>query len=274
MEIKLTLNGRTRKDAAACVGDAIGTVPVYQRAPTYSYAIGELTLDRQGVLTIGDSDVAITKVLSALETAGFYTPDSPPVPAKPSTEPDRYVVKLPAANFTPAALDNLEKLVVSKASLLKKAIDAESLPIVRGRKTLNFPWFICNPTPEEASAYTQLVTALGEMAKKQQRILATDKLVDNEKYAFRCFLLRLGFIGEEYAATRAILLRNLSGNGSHKSGEVPPRKPKTLPVVQEKPADSSETEAPVVSEPETQPAPKPRFSFKKLFGTLKLMALD
>lgn len=274
MEIKLTLNGKTRKDAAVCVGDAIDTMPVYQRAPSYAYAIGNLTLDRQGVLTIGDSDEAVTKVLSALNSAGFYTPDSPPVPATPSTEPDRYVVKLPAADFTPVALDNLEKLVASKSTLLKKAIDAESLPIARGRKTLNFPWFICNPTPEEASAYTQLVTALGEMAKKQQRVLATDKPVDNEKYAFRCFLLRLGFIGEEYAAARAILLRNLGGNGSHKSGEAPPRKPKTPSVVQEKSADSSETDAAVVSEPETQPAPKSRFSFKKLFGTLKLMALD
>jgi hypothetical protein len=59
----------------------------------------------------------------------------------------------------------------------------------------------------------QLVKALRDMAKPQHCILAADKSVDNEKYAFRCFLLRLGFIGEEYATTRKILLQNLSGEG-------------------------------------------------------------
>ena len=39
-----------------------------------------------------------------------------------------------------------------------------------------------------------------------------------EKYAFRCFLLRLGFIGNEYKAERKILLKNLSGNSSWKNG--------------------------------------------------------
>lgn len=40
----------------------------------------------------------------------------------------------------------------------------------------------------------------------------------DEKYAFRCFLLRLGFIGNEYKAERKILLKNLSGNSSWKNG--------------------------------------------------------
>ena len=274
MEIKLTLDGKSRKEAAACIGSAIGQTPVYQRAPTYAYQIGDLTLDRHSVVTIGDSDTALPQVLSALTAAGFYTPESP-VPATTSTNPDRYVVKLPAADFTPAALDNLQKLVASKATLLKKAIDTESLSIERKGKSLHFPWFNINPTPEEADAYAQLVTALGEMAKKQQRILATDKPVDNEKYAFRCFLLRLGFIGEGFAASRAILLRNLSGNGSHKSGEAPLRKPKQPVTVQEKSAETSEAvSTEVAPDPQTQPARKARLSVKKLFGALKLMALD
>ena len=50
------------------------------------------------------------------------------------------------------------------------------------------------------------------------RSSATEKEVDNEKYAFRCFLLRLGFIGSEYKAERKILLQNLSGNSSWKNG--------------------------------------------------------
>ena len=44
------------------------------------------------------------------------------------------------------------------------------------------------------------------------------KPTDNEKYAFRCFLLRLGFIGAEYKAARKILLKNLSGSSAFRNG--------------------------------------------------------
>ncbi|WP_233276066.1 hypothetical protein [Schinkia azotoformans] len=59
------------------------------------------------------------------------------------------------------------------------------------------------------------------MAKTQQRVNATEKQVDNEKYAFRCFLLRLGFVGSEFKTERKILLKNLSGNSAFKNGSPP-----------------------------------------------------
>ena len=48
--------------------------------------------------------------------------------------------------------------------------------------------------------------------------LIKEKETDNDKYAFRCFLLRLGFIGSEYKAERKILLRNLTGSSAFKNG--------------------------------------------------------
>ena len=62
------------------------------------------------------------------------------------------------------------------------------------------------------------VTALCDMARNQKRITVKEKPVDNDKYAFRCFLLRLGFIGNEYKAERKVLLRNLTGSSAFKSG--------------------------------------------------------
>ena len=56
------------------------------------------------------------------------------------------------------------------------------------------------------------------MSKEQKRINSTEKKVSNEKYAFRCFLLRLGFIGEEYKTDRRILLKNLTGSSAFKNG--------------------------------------------------------
>ena len=56
------------------------------------------------------------------------------------------------------------------------------------------------------------------MARTQKRVTAKEKEVDNERYAFRCFLLRLGFIGAEYKEERKILLRNLTGSSAFKNG--------------------------------------------------------
>ena len=49
------------------------------------------------------------------------------------------------------------------------------------------------------------------------RASTKEKEVENEKYAFRCFLLRLGFIGDEYKKERKVLLSNLSGSGAFKN---------------------------------------------------------
>ena len=67
-------------------------------------------------------------------------------------------------------------------------------------------------------AYDTFICKLCEMARNQKRVSATEKQVDNEKYAFRCFLLRLGFIGNEYKTERKILLKNLTGSSAFKSG--------------------------------------------------------
>ncbi len=55
-----------------------------------------------------------------------------------------------------------------------------------------------------------------KMAKEQKRINANEKEVANEKYAFRCFLLRLGFIGKDarIKAIRKELLKNLEGSSA------------------------------------------------------------
>ena len=81
-----------------------------------------------------------------------------------------------------------------------------------------FPWFSKAPEADEAKAYTDFIAAICKLSKDQKHVSATPHPVENEKYAFRCFLLRLGFIGAEYKPERKILLRNLSGNSSWKNG--------------------------------------------------------
>ena len=83
--------------------------------------------------------------------------------------------------------------------------------------SITFPWFR-EANPEDMMTYTKFIAALCKMSKEQKRISSKQKDIVNEKYEFRCFLLRLGFIGDDSKADRKILMRNLSGSAAFKSG--------------------------------------------------------
>lgn len=108
------------------------------------------------------------------------------------------VIEMPRSSFTDAALDNLKRLVESKSNLIKKALGTETLELEITDDKVEFPWFGDGTDPDAVKAYTHFVTALCEMARVQKRVTAKEKETDNDKYAFRCFLLRLGFIGAAY----------------------------------------------------------------------------
>lgn len=128
-------------------------------------------------------------------------------------------VAMPRASFTDAALENLQKLLDAKESLIKKALAVDSLPVETDGEKVSFPWFTEGQDSESVKAYTHFISAICDMARNQKRVTAKEKPADNEKYAFRCFLLRLGFIGTEYKGERKILLKNLSGSSAFKNGE-------------------------------------------------------
>ena len=102
--------------------------------------------------------------------------------------------------------------------LIKKALGVSDLPLEITDTKVSFPWFPATPAPDEMNAYDAFICKLCEMARNQKRVNTTEKHIDNEKYAFRCFLLRLGFIGAEYKEARKILLKNLSGSSAFKNG--------------------------------------------------------
>ena len=120
-------------------------------------------------------------------------------------------ISLPLDGFNPESLDRLQKLVDSKASLIRKALGADRLTVQVVDGTVQFPWWDTVPEPEEVGAYSAFLAALCKMAKESKRVIATEKEVESEKYAFRGFLLRLGFIGTDSKDHRKLLLKNLSG---------------------------------------------------------------
>ena len=115
---------------------------------------------------------------------------------------------------------NLQNLLESKKTLICKALGIDRLPVDVEETRVTFSWFRELPDADRVKAYTHFIAALCEMSIAQKRISATEKLAENEKYAFRCFLLRLGFIGSEYKEERKILLENLSGSSAFKSGKA------------------------------------------------------
>ena len=116
------------------------------------------------------------------------------------------------------AVGNLTKLLDAKGSLIKKALGIQNIGIEILKDRVAFPWFTELPDTDAVQAYTHFISALCEMSKNARRVTVTEKAVENEKYAFRCFLLRLGFIGAEYKTERKILLKNLTGSSAFKSG--------------------------------------------------------
>jgi hypothetical protein len=132
-------------------------------------------------------------------------------------EAGRLVIEIPLNDFTEESISNLEKLIASKTNLIKKAIEADALTIERTEDVLRFPWFKLPADNEVVAAYSQFIASLCVAAMRQKRITAKEKDTDNEKYAFRCFLLRIGFIGDDYKSARKILLSRLDGNSAFKT---------------------------------------------------------
>lgn len=136
------------------------------------------------------------------------------------TVPTGLCVSMPRSMFSESALANLKALVAAKGGLLKKALGVNDLPIEVTDDKVSFPWLEGERTPEEIRVCGRFITKLCEMARSQKRVTVKEHDTDNEKYAFRCFLLRLGYIGKEYKPDRKLLLRDLSGSSAFKSERI------------------------------------------------------
>ena len=243
--MKIIYSLKDRKPFVQALEEITGTKSVYKKPPTFAYEVGCMTITRDGDLEFDDNVDAdsIKDILDELEKRGFAAKENPYLKKqeifseeKESSEEDHLesekqeesagkdeiglTVSMPRKYFNDQALTKLKSLVSSKQTLIKKALGIEELPIKVGDEKVSFPWFEIKPTDEDAvTAYSHLIYALCEMAKNQNRINAVEKEVENEKYAFRCFLLRLGFIGEQYKKERKILLQNLSGSAAFKNNK-------------------------------------------------------
>ena len=207
------------------ISSHLGVESRYLGAPSFAYSIGNYTVNKDGSLSWDEDDERTAGLLEAIKAEGFTTTEDEEVEEEEvlveeeneeEAEANRLCISFPKSMYNERTLENLKNLVEGKGSLMKKAFKAESLEILVDDEKVSFPWFELIDS-DHFNAYTQFITAITKMAREQKRILAKEREVENDKYAFRCFLLRLGFIGDEYKKTRKILLENLEGSAAFKT---------------------------------------------------------
>ena len=223
MELNFNCTGNERKRLVNTISEITGAPIKYLGAPSFAYQVDYFTIGRNGSVSFGDraDSEEIKNLIDTLGSQGFTAElkvDETFGAVEPATaEADGLCISMPASLFSEMALQNLKDIAVAKGNLIRKALDVEELPIEVSETKVSFPWFAGTPTPEEVKAYDHFICALCEMARNQKRITAKERDTGNDKYAFRCFLLRLGFIGPEYKQERKILLRNLTGSSAFKA---------------------------------------------------------
>ena len=242
-------SGIERKQIASVIAEALCEEVKYQGPPSFAYQTAGWMIDRNGVVTspeIEDEQILRT-VLNILKTAG-------------ATADGNGTVKLSLQGLSGNALRNIANLIWCKQKLIRKALGRESdivpeglidainsVPIdtleefaevvntaidvgkIEGNselefdmvdKTLSFSFSNASLDANEVFAFITLCQLINEQGKKQRFSSTQQREVGNDKYSFRCFLLKLGFIGQEYKVVRKILLSRLDGNASFRTSEA------------------------------------------------------
>lgn len=206
--IKEQVSGQERKVIAAVLGEVLEAPVKYAGVPSCAYEVAGWTISREGFLISPSYDAedapAVKTVMDALKIAGV-APDG------------RLEVQISAERADEAALSNLDKILKSKETLIRKSLEAQGEIAARLEDgKLIFGFFSATTNKDEISACVLLMLRIWEQAQMLKRVVAREQTVDNEKYAFRCFLLRLGFIGDRYRQERKVLLARLEGNMAFK----------------------------------------------------------
>ena len=227
MRVEFNRIGAERKALVAAISEILGAKAKYMGMPTAAYDFGGLIVDKIGALEFEENIFPkdIETLLQKLAERGFTAENSEDLEQdeEVSEEPEE-TLQSESVGLTIAVplekvkVGNLTNLLEAKGELIKKALGADDIRIEVDEEKVSFPWFSELPDADACTAYQNFIAALCKMSKEQKRINSTEKEVTNEKYAFRCFLLRLGFIGAEYKEDRKILLKNLEGSAAFKNG--------------------------------------------------------
>ncbi|MDK8225050.1 MAG: hypothetical protein QP744_03380 [Winkia sp. UMB750A] len=206
--IPFSPNKRGRKKLADTIAAHLGVNPVYAGTPSFDYLIGQARLDRDWVLHLPE-DIDTDALTEMVITAGFA----------PKGEEYGLTLAFPTTRWDEATAAKLDALLAAKGALIAKALGIPATPMNLNavEETVEFAWFEQLPNAEVIEAASVLLQLMIEHAKTATRISPKPPAPGNDKYAMRCWLLRLGMIGEGYKTARRVLLANLEGNAAWKT---------------------------------------------------------
>lgn len=244
MRIPYNITGEKRKALVRIVSETTGETAVYKYMPTCAYEVGPYTVTKDGALEFEDgTDCAA--VLAALAAAGFEAGTGR------TEEGLSLTATVPMGDHTGETLRNLVSLVFTRGKLINRALGTsfrvdtglmETLKTseIKGKEDflraagacedglggltftperITFSSLPDASEPEAVRAFTELCAMMNRQALTQKRIQAKAVADDNEKYAMRIWLTRLGMNGPEFKETRKVLMRNLSGHSAFRTEE-------------------------------------------------------
>lgn len=232
MEIKYNLTGTERKALVKAVSNIIGKKFKYLGAPSFAYQIGDdCTVTSDGTLKISndtDND-KVEHLLEKLYECGYETENDENADISDTNkdfenETIGCSIGLPIAKLSDKPCNdkiiaNLKAIIAGKMTLFQKAVGTDKeLNVEWNKDEIWFDWFDSVIPNEKLGLYISLFKALYQMAEKAVRVNTKDKPVENEKFAMRTFLNRIGLSGMEYKPLRKELMRNLSGDGAFRYG--------------------------------------------------------
>lgn len=223
----------------------------YMGAPTFCYHVGQWVIDREGLV------ISPEVTLKEKESFGSILDNVKYAWARVE---GNATVTLSMTNHNGNSLRNLVNLLWCKQSLSQKSLarkigiipeslvttinavpidtledfakvvnDGIDKGLIIGdcevdfnmaEKTLSFSFFNASLDIDELFAFAAFCQQLSKQAIQQKFSSIKIREVVNEKYAMRCFLLKLGFIGEAYKVARKILLERLDGDAAYRTIEA------------------------------------------------------
>ena len=249
MNIKLATDNR--KEAAARLAEIIGAESRYTRVPRCAYEVGPYTIEKDGSITVAeDADLAPLQALADEGLVEpFEAPVTEHAAEEAEAEPISLTVEVPMKHHNGATLRNLINLIYTRAGLLNKALgtgfrvdeeliealkddactlttesllqaigdfEAEHGKAIDGLtftpEGITFASLPETTDAEKLRTFTILAGMMNKQALDQKRIQAKTVNEENEKYALRIWLTRLGMNGAEFKEARKVLMANLTGH--------------------------------------------------------------
>ena len=218
MKVEFNKIGSERKELVKAISEILKRKPKYMGMPSMAYDFGGAILDKCGTLHFDDNIFLkdINNLLEELSKRGFN--EKVERPNDEDESPQEGTASLTVA-FPRDKLDlyHLNKILENKGDLIKEALKITSLEIEEDDEKISFVW-LNEYHKENLSTYTKFIEKLCKLSLDVKRVNNSSKDAVNKKYSFRCFLLRLGFIGDEYKIDRKILLKNLTGSSAFRNG--------------------------------------------------------